>query len=206
MRRRVALGAVAVALVFATAACGSESSDGSSSSSGSKTTTTAAVGDTEPGTTSTDGPTECAEVGDIPAGAIDGKPTTVDLPSEPTTGDVETTVLTEGDGPEVTNSSYVTVHYLGVSCTSGQQFDSSWDTGQPITIAMPSAPPTSTAFSVIDGWNQGLLGQQQGATVQLDIPSELAYGAQGSPPAIAPNDPLTFVIEILEVSETAPAG
>src|SRR5690606_21352736 len=98
-----------------------------------------------------------------------------------------------GEGPEVTESSYVTVDYVGISCVSGKQFDSSWDREDPITIAMPSATPTETAFSVIPGWNAGLLGQQQGALVQLDIPSELAYGAQGSPPDIAANDPLTFV-------------
>lgn len=197
--RRAGLAAVAVALVLGAGACSSDSSDGAKETA---STTTAA----DSGTSSTDGPKACAAPADIPAGAIDGKPTTVDLPKGPTTGDVETTVLTEGDGPEVDNSSYVTVHYLGVSCTTGEQFDSSWDSGQPITIAMPSAPPTSTAFSVIDGWNRGLLGQQQGALVQLDIPSDLAYGEQGSPPAIAENDPLTFVIQILEVSETAPAG
>lgn len=148
---------------------------------------------------------ECAPLGDIPAGG-DGKPTTVDLPTAKTTGEVETTVLEPGDGPEVTDASYVTVDYLGIACSTGKQFDSSWDRGEPITIAMPSAEPTATAFSVIPGWNQGLLGQQQGARVQLDIPSELAYGAQGSPPDIAANDPLTFVVEILEVSDTAPAS
>ena len=115
------------------------------------------------------------------------------------------TVLEEGDGPEITDTSYVTVDYLGVSCSTGEQFDSSWDRGQPISIAMPGTAPTATAFSVIDGWNQGLLGQRQGDLVQIDIPSDLAYGEMGSPPAIAPNDPLTFVVRVVEVSDSAPA-
>ena len=41
--------------------------------------------------------------------------------------------------------------------------------------------------------------------MQLDIPSDLAYGAGGRPPDIAANDPLTFVVQINEVSDTAPA-
>lgn len=169
------------------------------------TTSLSPVGEPVPTTApvSADGPTECAPLGEIPP--AEGKPSTVDLPTEPTTGEVVTTVLEPGNGPEVTDSSYVTVDYLGISCASGEQFDSSWDRGEPITIAMPSATPTDTAFSVIPGWNQGLLGQQQGAFVQLDIPSELGYGAQGGQ-GIAPNDPLTFVIRIIEVSDTAPAS
>ena len=70
---------------------------------------------------------------------------------------------------------------------------------------MPEAEPTDTAFSVIPGWNQGLEGQAEGSLVQLDIPSDLGYGPTGGQ-GIAPNDPLTFVIQIIEVSDTAPAA
>lgn len=196
-RGAAALAATALALALTVSACGS----GSSGSEGAAdaTTTTAATA----GADGTAGPTTCAAVGDIPE--AEGKPTTIDAPSKPTTGKVEVTVLEEGDGPEVTDASYVTVDYVGVACSSGEQFDSSWDRGQPISIAMPAAMPTDTAFSVIPGWNQGLLGQKQGALVQLDIPSDLAYGPQGGQ-GIAPNDPLTFVVEIVKVSDTAPAA
>lgn len=203
MTRRAPLAALALAsaVVLSLAACGSEGSDGA----GTTTTATSSTSATDPqGSSGADGPTACAEVGEIPEGTVEGKPTTVDLPAKPTTGDVEVTVLREGDGPTVIASSYVAAHYLGVSCASGEQFDSSWDAGAPIVIAMPSAPPSPDAFSVIPGWNQGLLGQKEGSLVQLDIPSELAYGAQGSPPAIAPNDPLTFIIEVVAVGETPP--
>ena len=71
-------------------------------------------------------------------------------------------------------------------------------------MALQGAEPTATAFSVIPGWSEGLVGQRQGSLVQLDIPPALAYGPQGSGP-IAPNDPLTFVVDILEVSDTPPA-
>jgi peptidylprolyl isomerase len=202
MRRPAAAGvalSLALALALGLAACGSSGGDDAASDA---TTTTAAAGTTA--ASGTDGPASCAPVGDIPA--AEGKPTTVDAPKEPTVGDVKVTVLKEGDGPEITDASYVTVDYLGVSCSTGEQFDSSWDRGEPISIAMPGATPTATAFTVIDGWNQGLLGQKQGSLVQIDIPSDLAYGAQGSPPAIAPNDPLTFVVEVDKVSDTAPAS
>ena len=91
-----------------------------------------------------------------------------------------------------------------MSCASGQQFDSSWDGDDPITIAMSDAPPTDTAFSVIPGWTEGLQGQKQGSTVQIEIPFEDGYGAAGKPPAIGTSDPLVFIVQILKVSDKAP--
>jgi FKBP-type peptidyl-prolyl cis-trans isomerase len=126
------------------------------------------------------------------------------MPSTPPTDEVVTTVLTPGDGPEATAKSYVEVHYLGVSCATGLQFDSSWDTGEPINVALSEAEPTAVAFQVIEGWTEGMVGQTQGSTIQIDIPFELAYGAAGRPPSILPSDPLTFVVEILTVSDEAP--
>lgn len=202
----VVLVALVVAVAISFVGRESGGSDGSEESASAATTTTVLAPDAGPTTTvDTTGPTECAPLADLPQGAAD-KPTTVDLPAEPTTGEVKVTVLQPGTGAEVTDASYVTVDYLGIACSNGQQFDSSWDSGTPITIAMPGAAPTDTAFSVIDGWNQGLLGQKQGALVQLDIPSDLAYGPTGNPPAIAANDPLTFVIRVREVSDTPPAS
>jgi peptidylprolyl isomerase len=113
-------------------------------------------------------------------------------------------VLAEVDGPEATSESYLTVEYLGISCGTGQQFDSSWDRDEPITIAMADAEETETAFSVIDGWTEGLSGQAQGSLVQIDIPFAKAYGAAGREPSIGPSDPLTFVVQIVEVADEAP--
>ena len=152
----------------------------------------------------TDSPRYCNAATAIPEGTREGKPLLVDMPVEPPTEDVTVTVLSEGDGPEAAADSYVTVEYLGVSCAYGKQFDSSWDREEPITVALSEAVPTDTAFSVIPGWTEGLEGQAQGATVQIDIPFELAYGTQGSPPDIGASDPLTFIVEIIEVSDEAP--
>jgi peptidylprolyl isomerase len=205
VNRNAVIGIVVAAVVVAVGLSfvGGGSSDGPSDETAAPATTTSAIADVTTSAPTTAGPTKCAPVAEIPA--AEGKPTTVDAPSEPTTGKVEVTVLEPGDGPKVTDASYVTVDYLGVACSSGQQFDSSWDRGEPITIAMPSATPTQTAFTVIPGWNQGIEGQAQGSLLQLDIPSDLAYGAEGGQ-GIAPNDPLTFVVKVLEVSDTAPAS
>ena len=152
----------------------------------------------------TDSPTYCNEATNIAEGTREGKPTTVEMPAKAPVDKVTTTVLEEGDGPEATAKSYLTVDYLGISCASGQQFDSSWDREDPITIAMAEATPTDTAFSVIPGWTEGLEGQKQGSTVQIDIPFEDGYGTAGRPPSIGTSDPLVFIVKILEVSDEAP--
>jgi len=160
--------------------------------------------DTTVATTVVDAPTACVDAQPLEPGVVDGKPETVELPDVPPTDAVETSVLRAGDGPEVTDSSYVTVHYVGIACSTGEAFDSSWDRGEPITAALGTATPTDTAFQVIEGWTLGLGGQSEGSLVQLDIPPAFGYGEMGSPPVINGNEPLTFVIELLTVSDTAP--
>lgn len=151
-----------------------------------------------------DSPEYCNAAADIPAGTREGKPTEVAMPVEAPQDKVVTTVLTPGDGPTAAKDSYLTVDYLGVSCGSGRQFDSSWDREDPITIALVDAEPTNTAFSVIPGWSDGLVDQKQGSLVQVDIPFGQAYGAAGRPPDIGTSDPLTFIVEIIEVSSEPP--
>lgn len=204
--RRLAPLALVLALVVGLAACGSSGSeaDDASSDGGTSTAVTGAPGNDPLATTTTrPTPTECADATGLDGAG--GAPTEVELPDVPPTDEVQVTVLEEGDGPEITESSYVTVDYLGISCSSGTAFDSSWTRGEPITAALGTATPTDTAFNVIPGWTEGLVGQTQGSLVQLDIPPALAYGEFGSPPVIDSNEPLTFVIDVLEVSDTPPA-
>ena len=150
-----------------------------------------------------DSPSYCNPVTAVPEGTRDGKPTEVKMPAE-APEEVTTTVLVPADGPKATKKSYLTVEYAGFSCATGQQFDSSWDADAPITIAMSDATPTEEAFPVIPGWTEGLVDQNQGSTVQIDIPSDDAYGAAGRPPSIGPNDPLTFIVQIVKVSDEPP--
>ena len=100
--------------------------------------------------------------------------------------------LKKGTGATAKNGSQVTVNYVGVAYSNGKQFDSSFDRGQ-------AFPFTLGAGEVIPGWDQGIEGMKVGGRRQLTIPPDLAYGPQGSPPAIGPNETLIFVVDLLSV-------
>ncbi len=98
--------------------------------------------------------------------------------------------LVVGTGNEATPGAKVKVHYVGVEFESGEQFDSSWDRGEPIQFGLDQ---------VIPGWTQGLTGMQVGGRRVLVIPGELAYGAM--PPAgsgIEPDETLIFVVDLID--------
>ena len=100
--------------------------------------------------------------------------------------------LTVGDGDEATTGNKVTVHYVGVSFLTGEQFDASWDRGQPFEFKLGKG-------QVIPGWDQGVAGMKVGGRRRLTIPSALAYGARGAGGVIKPNEPLVFVVDLLAV-------
>lgn len=98
----------------------------------------------------------------------------------------------EGSGDEVTTGATVTAHYVGVSASTGSQFDASWDRGAPISFPLDG---------VIQGWSQGLLGMKVGGRRTLVIPGHMAYGANPPPGAgIAPNETLVFTVDLVDVS------
>ncbi|MND02067.1 FK506-binding protein [compost metagenome] len=72
-----------------------------------------------------------------------------------------------------------------------EAFDESY-TGEPITFAVG-------ANSLIDAWDEGLIGVKEGSRVMIIAPPEKAYGAQGSPPTIPANATLVFVLDVLDV-------
>jgi FKBP-type peptidyl-prolyl cis-trans isomerase len=98
-------------------------------------------------------------------------------------------VLDKGKGDPVTADQTLTVEYLGQVYPDGAVFDESYSEKKPVSFALSG---------VIQGWQQGLEGQTVGSRVVLTIPSDLAYGAQGSPPDIPANADLIFVIDILK--------
>jgi peptidylprolyl isomerase len=110
---------------------------------------------------------------------------------EPPT-ELQTTDVVEGDGPEAQEGDSVTVQYVGVNYSNGEQFDASWDSGQPFEFRLGTG-------SVIPGWDEGVAGMRVGGRRELVIPPELGYGAQGQPPDIPPNETLVFVIDLLDV-------
>ncbi|MDQ2757134.1 MAG: FKBP-type peptidyl-prolyl cis-trans isomerase [Actinomycetota bacterium] len=98
--------------------------------------------------------------------------------------------LVQGTGATVTSGQSVTVHYTGVTYSTGEVFDSSWTKGSPFTFTIGGG-------QVIPGWDKGLIGQKVGSRVLLVIPPAAGYGAkaQGSIPA---NSTLVFAIDILD--------
>ena len=97
-----------------------------------------------------------------------------------------------GTGVEAIAGKKVTVHYVG-TLTDGTKFDASKDHGQPFSFMLG-------AGQVIKGWDQGIAGMKVGGKRNLVIPSDLAYGAAGTPEGkIPPNATLNFEIELLEV-------
>jgi FKBP-type peptidyl-prolyl cis-trans isomerase len=120
------------------------------------------------------------------------KPTDIDVPGEAPEA-LTVNVLTEGDGPVSELGDTVIVDYIGVRSLDGEEFDNSYDRGTPFAVG-----PLGTA-QVIKGWNEGLVGVQAGAQLQLDIPSDLAYGEAARSEIIRENEPLTFVIDVRSV-------
>jgi peptidylprolyl isomerase len=160
--RLVLISILAAALI---AGCGSSSKKSSTTS-----TTTATAG----------APTDLAH-----------KPT-IAKPTGPPPKSLVVKDIVKGTGAAATAGKNITVQYVGVAYSTGQQFDASWDRGQPLTFPLG-------AGQVIPGWDKGLVGMRVGGRRELIIPPDLAYGAQGSPPAIGPNETLIFDVDLLKV-------
>ena len=137
---------------------------------------------------------KCKAATDVPKKK--GKPT-VDMPAGelPPKKLVKTDVKV-GTGAEAKAGDDVEVHYVGVACSTGKQFDSSWDSGKPLPTTL------SAETGIIQGWVDGIPGMKVGGRRQLTIPSDLAYGAAGQGD-IAKNEALVFVIDLLKVTPTA---
>jgi FKBP-type peptidyl-prolyl cis-trans isomerase len=111
--------------------------------------------------------------------------------SAPTALKAET--LISGNGAEIKSGQQATVNYVGVLFKDGEEFDSSWGKGkQPFQFALGSG-------QVIPGWDEGVVGMKVGERRRLTIPADLAYGQQGSPPKIGPNEPLIFDIDLKKI-------
>ena len=169
-RNRIACGLAALSLVAA--GCGEEESDEASGDSAAQKQET---------TQEAPQPQPAAKVRAKPKVA---KPTGA-APRKLVKQDLE-----KGTGPPVKAGDQIEVNYVGVTFKDGKEFDSSFDAGQPFQFMLG-------ASEVIPGWDRGLEGMRVGGRRRLTIPPDLAYGAQGSPPAIGPNETLVFVIDLL---------
>ena len=111
-------------------------------------------------------------------------------------GDVPFDLLVEdivvGDGAEAVAGTKVSVHYVGVAFSTGDEFDASWNRGQEFEFKLGKG-------QVIPGWDTGVAGMKVGGRRKLTIPSAMAYGARGAGGVIKPHEPLVFVVDLLAV-------
>ena len=208
MRRTLAVIASASIVI---AACGADDGDSTS------TDDTLAPAETElaadgTGADTTDGDaTTATDTGESVGTAGEGTtaPDDIPPPTSPDKPDVaipdeipeelEVTVLSEGTGPAAVEGDTVIVDYIGVRSSDGVEFDNIYDRFEPFPVSLGTG-------SVIEGWEDGLVGAQTGAQLQLDIPSDLAYGAEARSDVIGENEALTFVIDVRAViPQTDPA-
>jgi peptidylprolyl isomerase len=116
----------------------------------------------------------------------------IDFPGgEPPAG-LEIKDIWEGDGPVAKAGDTVSVHYVGVAFSTGEEFDASWNRGTPLQFQLGVG-------QVIAGWDQGVQGMKVGGRRQLTIPAHLAYGDRGAGAAIAPGETLIFVCDLVGV-------
>jgi FKBP-type peptidyl-prolyl cis-trans isomerase FklB len=98
-------------------------------------------------------------------------------------------VLKSGKGPKPRAEDIVKVNYRA-SFVNGTEFETSGE--------KPFETPVN---QVIPGWQEALQLMEVGSKWQLFIPPDLAYGEQGSAPAIGPNSTLIFELELVEIGK-----
>jgi peptidylprolyl isomerase len=183
MRTKLISLTVALLLGAGVAACGDD--DDASAGSGSETAATPA-------------PTEDASGGGgadaVVAGVAKDTKTKPEVPAP--AGDPPTELVSEdivkGKGRAAKTGDTVTMQYVGVSWSNGQQFDASWDRQEPFPFQLG-------AGMVIPGWDEGIVGMKKGGRRVLVIPPEMGYGPQGSGP-IGPNETLVFVVDLVDAA------
>jgi peptidylprolyl isomerase len=116
----------------------------------------------------------------------------IDFPDGPPPTDLEVTDLAEGDGEEAKAGKTVSVHYVGVAHSTGEQFDASYDRGSPLEFRLGVG-------QVISGWDTGVQGMKVGGRRKLVIPPHLGYGDRGAGGVIKPGETLIFVVDLLDV-------
>jgi peptidylprolyl isomerase len=121
-----------------------------------------------------------------------GKPTVEVTSDQPPSYQLELEDITVGDGEEAVSGRTVEVHYVGVSWSTGAQFDASWDREQTFKFGLGKG-------QVIAGWDQGVAGMKVGGRRRITIPPMLAYGKRGAGGVIGPDETLVFVVDLLGV-------
>ncbi len=196
---------LALAGVVALSGCENSSQNGSdagSTTSGSPSGSTPADASTTSGQpadapepTPTDEPAQpVAEPADEPPAEPQAEPRTPSDPSQPFT-QLGVTDIEIGSGDVAEMQDTVTVEYRGTFRESGEEFDSSYSRGEPLTLALARFVP---------GFSQGVEGMKVGGKRRIEIPWSLAYGERGSPPTIPPRADLVFEVVLVGVDKPEP--
>ena len=116
----------------------------------------------------------------------------ITIPQETPPSTLEIADITVGTGDEAVKGKNVSVHYVGVAWSTGQEFDASWNRGEPFDFRLG-------ASQVIQGWDDGVAGMKVGGRRQLTIPPDMGYGSRGAGGVIKGGETLVFVVDLLNV-------
>lgn len=119
----------------------------------------------------------------------DGKPEVTIPAGVPAPTELRAQPLIEGPGAAVTPESSIQVQYRAFNYADGSLWQDAW------------APQAGQLSTLIDGWQQGLVGQTAGSRVLLVIPPPLAFpdGLPNAQPPLEAGQTLVYVIDILDV-------
>jgi peptidylprolyl isomerase len=115
----------------------------------------------------------------------------IDFPEGEPPAELQIVDEIEGTGVAALAGQTVSAHYVGVSYSTGEEFDASWSRGRPLDFRLGVG-------QVIPGWDQGIAGMKVGGRRRLVIPPHLAYGSRGAGGAIGPNETLIFVVDLVD--------
>ena len=125
--------------------------------------------------------------------ATNEKPT-VEVPrDQPPSYQLELEDIIVGGGEEAVGGRVAEVHYVGVSWSTGKQFDASWDRGSTFKFGLGKG-------QVIAGWDQGVAGMKVGGRRRITVPPMLAYGKRGAGGVIGPDETLVFVVDLIALN------
>jgi peptidylprolyl isomerase len=116
----------------------------------------------------------------------------ITIPKETPPAELVKTDITVGTGDEAVKGKNVSVHYVGVAWSNGQEFDASWNRGEAFEFRLG-------AGQVIQGWDDGVAGMKVGGRRQLTIPPDMGYGSRGAGGVIKGGETLVFVVDLLNV-------
>ncbi|MFF2777551.1 FKBP-type peptidyl-prolyl cis-trans isomerase [Streptomyces sp. NPDC058052] len=117
----------------------------------------------------------------------------VDVPEGEAPAELTVRDLVVGDGIEAKPGMVARIHYVGVTFASGEEFDASWDRGEPFKFALGGG-------RVIKGMDRGMRGMRVGGRREIIVPPRLGYGKQSPSSAIPANSTLIFVVDLLSLA------